>query len=116
MHDSTRYTQDSHAHILAQVEAGEATLLDVREQEEWDATHLKQADWVPLSALADVQTREAAMQRIPKDRPVYCHCYRGIRSMQCAQFLNQFGYDIRPMIDDYEDLAASVFDEVTPQV
>ena len=112
-HVPTQYTQDSHEQIKAQVEAGQAMLLDVREQEEWEATHLEQATLLPLSELADVATREAAMQKIPQDKPVYCHCYRGGRAMQCAQFLNQMGYDLRPMADDYEALATNVFDEVT---
>ena len=65
MDEATRYTQDSHEQIRAQVDAGQAVLLDVREPEEWDATHLKQAKSVPLSALADLQTREAAMAIVP---------------------------------------------------
>lgn len=91
---------------------GKAVLLDVREQEEWDAAHLRQAVLVSLSELADGETRESALHRIPQDKPVYCYCQHGIRAMQCAQFLNQMGCDVRPLADDYETLAASVFDEI----
>jgi rhodanese-related sulfurtransferase len=106
------FTQESHAEIRAKLDRGEAVLLDVREQDEWDASHLAQAFLVPISELANQATREAALNKIPKDKPVYCHCYRGGRAMQCAQFLNPMGYQIVPMGDDYEKLAVSLFDEV----
>lgn len=106
------FTQDSHELIKQQVESYAAVLIDVREQDEWNASHLELAILVPVSEMANDDTRAAALARIPRDKPVYCHCYRGVRAWQVAEFLNQLGYDIRPLRDDYEDLAASVFDEV----
>lgn len=108
----TEYTQESHEEIKVRLESGEAVLLDVREQDEWDGSHLQTAFLVPMSELANLATRETALAKIPKDKRVYCHCHRGVRAMQCADFLNQLGYQIHPMADDYEVLAAGVFGEI----
>ena len=68
-------------------EAGDgAVLLDVREQQEWDAGHAPQALHVPLSSL------EAAA--LPPG-PVLAICRSGNRSGVAAQQLADAGVDVR---------------------
>jgi molybdopterin/thiamine biosynthesis adenylyltransferase/rhodanese-related sulfurtransferase len=61
-------------------------LLDVREQDEWDVAHIEGAHLKPLSSL------EKSFDDIPKDRPVYCFCKGGGRSLRAVGFLKSKGY------------------------
>ena len=61
-------------------------LLDVREQAEWDIAHIDGAHLKPLSIL------EKDFKDIPKDKPVYCFCKLGGRSVRAIQFLKSQGY------------------------
>ncbi len=66
-----------------------ALLLDVREQEEWDAGHAPDAVHVPL------QQVPARLAELPTDRPVDVVCHYGGRSAQATVFLLQHGVDAR---------------------
>ena len=68
-------------------DAGDALLLDVREDDEWDTGHAPQATHVPLGAL-DPAT-------VPRDRPVIAVCRSGGRAAKAAQALTQAGHDVR---------------------
>jgi len=61
-------------------------LLDVREQDEWDAGHAPDAVHIPLGSLAD------RAQEIPTDQDVYVICRSGGRSARATQALNQVGW------------------------
>ncbi len=61
--------------------AGGATLIDVREQHEWDAGHAKVAIHVPLGDLA------ANLERLPGDGEILAICRSGGRSGQATEFL-----------------------------
>lgn len=71
----------------ALVEAG-AFLLDVREQEEWDAGHAPGAHHIPLSQLG------ARASEVPEDRQVVAVCKMGGRSAAATDALNRAGYDV----------------------
>lgn len=64
----------------------DATLLDVREPEEFARGHVPGAINLPQAELA---TR---LQEIPRDHPVYVICMAGMRSLRASQFLAQSGY------------------------
>ena len=64
-----------------------AFILDVREQEEWNAGHLLRAHHVPLSELRQ------RLDEIPTDEPVYVHCRSGQRSYSAVCALQHLGYD-----------------------
>lgn len=61
-------------------------LIDVREQDEWDAGHAPDARLVPLSEL---QSRH----EIPTDQPVLIICHSGGRSLRATSFLRAEGVD-----------------------
>ncbi len=108
------YTQDSLELIRQRVAANEAVVIDVREQKEWDAGHLKIAALVPTSELADETTRAAALDKIDKNKIVYCHCKMGGRAMLVGRLLCELGYDCRPLDHKYTALVDSGFDEEVP--
>lgn len=68
------------------VEQG-AVIIDVREENEFAAGHVKGAKNIPLS-----QFRER-MDEIPKDVPVYVHCRSAQRSYNAVMALENSGYD-----------------------
>jgi rhodanese-related sulfurtransferase len=77
-------------------EVGDDLLLDVREQDEWDAGHAPQAVHVPLhelpGRLSDVQARLAEQ---PAADRVAVVCRAGSRSAQATAFLLSQGVQAR---------------------
>ncbi len=64
-----------------------AQLIDVREQEEWDAGHIESAELFPLSQLTN-----GAQLGKDKNTEIILHCKGGFRSMQALQLLRAQGY------------------------
>ncbi|WP_047869486.1 rhodanese-like domain-containing protein [Nocardiopsis sp. RV163] len=64
-----------------------AYLLDVREDDEWNAGHAPDATHIPLG-----QLNERA-DEVPRDQRVYVVCRVGGRSAQAVAAMNQAGWD-----------------------
>ncbi len=65
-----------------------ATLLDVREQDEWDAGHAPGAVHIPLAELP------VRFGELDPDTEIFVICHSGGRSAQATQFLvDGVGYD-----------------------
>ncbi len=107
------HTTDSLDTVKKAVADGKAVLLDVREQAEWDAGHLKDAKLLPLSVLKADPTAEDVARVAPKDKIVYCHCGSGIRSLKAADALKKRGYDVRPLKAGYAALLDAGFAPAT---
>jgi hydroxyacylglutathione hydrolase len=70
--------------------AGTVTVLDVRDESEWDTGHLAQAIHLPLATLA------ARLDEVPRGRPIVVHCQAGSRSAIAASLLTASGIsDVR---------------------
>jgi rhodanese-related sulfurtransferase len=65
----------------------DAVLLDVRENDEWEAGHAPQALHIPLGELAE------RIGEVPQDGDVYVVCRAGGRSARATVYLNQNGWD-----------------------
>ena len=85
-------------HLIKEVQAdevagqlGSATpprIVDVREQNEWDAGHIPGAELIPLGTVPSVAT-----ERLPKkDERIVLHCAAGVRSAVATYQLQQLGY------------------------
>ena len=99
--------------------AGDLTLLDVREPDEWAAGHAPEALHIPLGELPG---RIDELTDLPDDRPVHVVCRTGGRSAQATAWLNANGWDAvnvaggmkswhtegRPMVGDRSDAAPEV--------
>lgn len=66
--------------------AADAYLLDVREDDEWEAGHAPKATHIPLGELS---TRA---NEVSREHDVYVVCRSGARSAQAAKFLNRGGW------------------------
>jgi rhodanese-related sulfurtransferase len=109
----TKHTQDSLEKVRTSLDQKKAVLLDVREPAEWKQGHLQDADLVPLSDIRklakdpDLLAKHAA--NLPKTRTIYLHCASGVRVLSAAYFLEQLGYDARPLAAGYADLLEAGF-------
>ncbi|MBE1466418.1 rhodanese-related sulfurtransferase [Kibdelosporangium phytohabitans] len=65
----------------------DVTLLDVREQNEWDAGHAPDALHIPMGELA------GRLDELPSDQDVYVICRSGGRSARVTAYLNGNGWD-----------------------
>lgn len=63
-------------------------ILDVREQDEWDAGHIAGSQHIPLGELGQ------RLAEVPTDRPIVAVCRSGSRSGAATRGLKQLGYDV----------------------
>lgn len=82
-------TNEASLQDVEQALAQGATVLDVRESEEYAAGHLPGARLLPLGVLP------VRMHELVKEQPVYVVCQSGGRSAQAEQLLAQAGFDAR---------------------
>jgi rhodanese-related sulfurtransferase len=64
-----------------------ALMLDVREDNEWDAGRAPDAVHVALSEVPD------HLDRLARDRLIVCVCRSGVRSSRAGKFLIEQGYE-----------------------
>ena len=69
-----------------------ATVLDVRESDEYAAGHVPGAQLLPLGILP------VRVQDLPQTEPVFVVCQSGGRSAQAARLLDQAGLDVRNVV------------------
>ena len=79
--------------FLDMIDSNEYTIVDARRAEDYAEGHIKGAISVPL------ETLEANIDNIPKDKPVYVYCYSGSRSNAVSKKLNELGYEVYNVID-----------------
>ena len=72
--------------VAAALESGSHTLLDVREQDEWDEAHIEGSIHIPMNELAK------RASEIPADKPIYTICHSGGRSLYVIEPLKALGH------------------------
>lgn len=72
---------------LAEAMAADShTLLDVREQDEWEEARIAGAIHMPMSNLYE------QAKNLPKEKPVYVVCHSGARSLYALNVLESEGF------------------------
>lgn len=102
---AAEHTNDTLKQVKQRLQNKTAILLDVREQAEWDAGHLKDASLVPLSKIKKGTDPKVAS----KDVIIYCHCRSGRRVLSAADILQKRGFDVRPLKAGFADLLKAGF-------
>lgn len=96
--------------MVEEINSGEAVLLDVREQQEYDEGHLNTAKLVPLSALQAGQEPPSGLD-LDKNRKTYLHCRSGRRVYTAAPILEKMGFhNVIPLNEGYIDLKSEGVD------
>ncbi len=65
------------------------TIVDVREQDEWDICHIEGAELIPLSTIPD----RVAEFKSNGGKTIILHCHKGIRSMRALNYLRTQGIE-----------------------
>ncbi len=73
--------------VIEEVSAGQATLLDVRRDDEWAEGHAEQAVHFPVERI-----EAGEVPSIDKDKKVYTYCKAGGRATKAAKILKIKGY------------------------
>lgn len=107
------HTKDSVETIKSALDNDTAILIDVREQDEWDAGHLTSAKLVPLSDLREPADREKVAADLPRDKTIYCHCKSGGRVLMAKSVLDELGFNIQAMREGFDDLVTAGFERAT---
>ncbi len=95
----------------AELLAGDALFLDVREQGEWDLGHVPEAVHIPLGLLEDRVTDELP----DREREVVVYCAHGRRSLAALGTLRELGYErSRHLSDGFEEWEKNGFPVVVP--
>ena len=103
------HTSDAMDVIRKRLEQGEAVLVDVREQAEWQEGHIEGSILLPNSRLQKGMSPDAIARIVPRDKIVYTLCKAGIRSISAAEELRPLGYDVRPLKPGAQDLLKAGF-------
>ena len=77
-----------------------AVMVDVREDDEWEAGHAPVAVHVPMGQIVE------RMGELPTDRTIVCMCRVGGRSGSVAVHLAGAGYDVRNIAGGMQAWAA----------
>lgn len=70
----------------------ELLLLDVREEDEWEAGHIEGSVHIPMRELAGRQ------QELPEDTKIVAVCRTGQRSAAVTEALKRAGYDAENLV------------------
>ncbi|HZL90726.1 MAG TPA: rhodanese-like domain-containing protein [Pirellulaceae bacterium] len=105
------HTKDSLETVKKNLKEGKAVIVDVREQNEWDAGHLKGAILMPSSKLKSDKDLAELVKPLDKKTIVYTHCRAGRRAAQCAEILKKQGFDVRALKPGYEELLKAGFEK-----
>jgi len=80
----------------ALVEKNQATLVDVREEDEVTAGMAKSAQWFPMSKMKDPDAFKAFLAKLPKGKVIF-YCAAGGRAGRAAEQAKALGYDVANM-------------------
>lgn len=105
------HTTDDLKTVKQSVQSGKAVLLDVREKEEWENGHLKDAKFLPTSEITKTKGESFLKLGIDKKTVIYTHCGAGGRALRCATLLKEKGYDVRALKPGFDDLLEAGFPE-----
>src|SRR5262249_20168628 len=106
---AAEHTKDLLETVKKKLDDKKAVLVDVREETEWDAGHVRGAILLPLSKLKDGVDPKELLKTLLEDRDIYCNCGAGRRWLSAAEVLKKQGYDVRPLKPGFKDLIEAGF-------
>lgn len=104
--DIRSYEVADFAALVTALDAGDAQVLDVRRDEEFNDGHIRGAQHIPLHDL------ESRLHEVPDDVTSWVHCASGYRAAIAASLLDRAGKPV-VLVDDDWDQAADAGLEIT---
>lgn len=102
------FTKDSLEVVKENVSQGDAVLVDVRSQEEWDDGHLEDSIFLPSSSIRKRKYPHAMVKALPKEKIIYTFCVVGMRAKKAAAALGK-EYEVRALKPGYDELIKAGF-------
>lgn len=96
------YANELGDQIVPQMNPDEYTIIDARDQKDYDAGHVKGA--------IHMDSKNIDESKVPKDKPVITYCYSGNRSGVIADKLSKDGYKVTNAIDGTKEYKGYVLD------
>ena len=81
------YSRISSEEALEMQKNGDSTVIDVRNEDEYEAGHVKDAIWIPVDEIVQ------RMEELPKDGNLLFICAVGARSGLAAEYASSLGID-----------------------
>lgn len=103
------FTKDSLEVVQENVSKGDAVLVDVRSQEEWDEGNIEGAIFLPMTSLRKGGDPKEIAEKLPEDKVLYTFCVVGMRAKNAAKVLVKYGYKVRPLKPGYDELIEAGF-------
>ena len=79
------YSRISSEEALEMQKNGDSTVIDVRNEDEYEAGHVKDAIWIPVDEIVQ------RMEELPKDGNLLFICAVGARSGLAAEYASSLG-------------------------
>lgn len=105
------HTKDSLPTVKKGLAEKKAVLVDVRELDEWNDGHLKEAKHLALSQIKTGISDNKLKEILPPGKIIYLHCAAGGRCLKAADMLKNKGYDLRPLKPGYDALISAGFEK-----
>jgi hydroxyacylglutathione hydrolase len=94
------YPVSDFAGLLSERTAGRAVIVDAREKQEWERSHIEGALSMPFHCA------EAGTALLPDESVTWVHCARGLRAAIAASILDRLGRDVVLVDDVFENAVA----------
>jgi phage shock protein E len=108
---SMEFTNDSLAEVKQNVTKGDAVLVDVRSQQEWNRGHIEGTIFLPVDSLRKKPDPKMLAKKLPKKKIIYTFCVVGMRAKTAAIKLEQQGYTVRALEPGYDELIEAGFEK-----
>lgn len=89
-------------HELEEILQSGAFILDVREQNEWDAGHVEGAVHIPLGELRN------RLDDLPQTQIIYVYCHAGLRGYLATRILQENGFTVKNLDGGHKTYAVAV--------
>lgn len=106
---AAEHSKDSLETVKKMISEKKAVLIDVRELNEWDDGHLKDAVHIPLSKIKSGLSADELSMLTGTDKIIYLHCRSGSRCLDAAKRLANSKRDLRPLKAGYNDFLKADF-------
>jgi phage shock protein E len=106
---AAEHTADTLETVKKNLADGKCVLIDVRELNEWNDGHLKDAKHLPFSKFKGGVVPDEFAKLAPKGKIVYLHCAAGVRCLKAAEVLQKTGFDVRALKPGYNALREAGF-------